>query len=545
MTENKSIEDKNSIDSGKKKGRSFALSAIIVGLGTFITKFSGLLRQIVVADRFSQGIYRDSFDIAFTLPDLVFNLLIGGAIYSTIAPFLSAQRALGKEKEAVKTVSIFISVASVVMITFSIIGTIFSGPFYSLYALGQTKEIKPEVLTMAAQASKFLFPQIFFMMLAAFCNGIYVAYRKFAVSSFGPFFYNVLSIIAIFVLGGNSPRNLVMTTGGILVITILYSVIQYFLGFKQMKHFRFIFKPGDSEFLKLFRRAIPILISASIVQINAVVLKRFALPFGDGNVYGYSNASTIWQIPYSVFVVAVTTVMTPELAGDYVSKRFSKASELVAHSLKSALFMTIPSAAFIAVMSLDVVKAVFQWNPAKYTDQDAATAATFLLGFCIAIIGATVVHVFNQAFYAIGMTKVPLLAGLVGLVINPLACQVMVTLGVGPLSLSLAYSFTTICQMVMLSMIYCRRKELAPRGIIVFLLKAALSVAVMSLIVFIFDKFIPAHGGKITQLTIIAGKGVAAVVIYFAMAVVLKMEEATEWIEKFKAKLLKKTAKKA
>ena len=158
MTENKSIEDKNSIDSGKKKGRSFALSAIIVGLGTFITKFSGLLRQIVVADRFSQGIYRDSFDIAFTLPDLVFNLLIGGAIYSTIAPFLSALRALGTEKEAVKTVSIFISVVSVVMIFFCTLGTVFSEQFYSLYALN--KNTNPITLQLAAQASKMLFPQI-------------------------------------------------------------------------------------------------------------------------------------------------------------------------------------------------------------------------------------------------------------------------------------------------------------------------------------------------------------------------------------------------
>jgi putative peptidoglycan lipid II flippase len=225
--------------------------------------------------------------------------------------------------------------------------------------------------------------------------------------------------------------------------------------------------------------------------------------------------------------------MTPELAGDYESKKYSKASDLISSSMKSALFMTIPSAVFIAVLNLDVVKAIYQWT-SSYTDRNAQTAATFLLGFCSAIVTATVIHVFNQAFYAIGQTKLPLAAGILGLVINPIACQIMVSLGVGPLSLSLAYSFTNICQMIMLAIAYCRRKELAPHGIIRFLVKAAFSVAVMAGLVFVLDLFVPATGGKALQLGIIALKGLVAVIVYFSVAVLLRMEEATYWIDRFK-----------
>ena len=151
---------------------------------------------------------------------------------------------------------------------------------------------------------------------------------------------------------------------------------------------------------------------------------------------------------------------------------------------------------------------------------------------------------FNQAFYAIGQTKLPLIAGVIGLVINPVACHFMVAVGVGPLSLSLAYSFTNICQMIILAITYCRRKELAPYGIVRFLIKAAVCVAVMALVVFVLDRFLPAQGGKITQLLIISIKGAVAVVVYFGMAVLLRMQEATEWINKFKSKVFKKTAAK-
>ena len=115
----------------------------------------------------------------------------------------------------------------------------------------------------------------------------------------------------------------------------------------------------------------------------------------------------------------------------------------------------------------------------------------------------------------------------------------MVSLGVGPLSLSLAYSFTNVCQMIMLAVAYCRRKELAPHGIIGFLLKSAVCAVVMAGVVYVVDMFVPAQGGKFIQLAIIATKGIVAVVVFFAMAVILRMKEATYWIERFK-RLFKK-----
>lgn len=540
MAENNETENKTVTSPAKKKGMSFALSAVIVGLGVILVKCSGLIRDIVVSMKFSD-VYRDSYILAFNIPDLFYNLLVGGAIYSTVAPYLSAQLAIGKEKEGIRTVSKFITAVCLVMLFFCTFGTVFSEPLYNFYGLFH--EENAETIALAAQASKLLFPQIFFIMLAALCNGILIAYRKFTITSFAPIFYNVFVIAAIFVFGGNSLKNLMFTTGGILVASLLYFLFQYILGFRQTRKFKLDFHLADREFAKLLLRAVPILISASVIQINTVVLNGFALKFDAGSVFGFRNASTIWQIPYSVFVVAITTVMTPELSGDYKSKNYKKASELVSHSMKSALFMTIPSAAFIAVLNLDVVKAIYQWS-SSYTDRNAQTAATFLLGFCSAIVTATVIHVFNQAFYAIGKNWFPLIAGGIGLVVNPLVCTILIDRGAGPLSLSLAYSFTNICQMIMLSIAYCRQKEIAPHGILKFLLKSAVCVSVMAVIIFFVDKFIPAQGGKISQLLIISAKGAAAIVIYFVMAIILRMEEATEWINKFKAKLLKKSASK-
>ena len=66
----------------------------------------------------------------------------------------------------------------------------------------------------------------------------------------------------------------------------------------------------------------------------------------------------------------------------------------------------------------------------------------------------------------------------------------------------------------------------------------------MAVVVFFLDRLVPAYGGKIVQLCIISVKGIVAVIVYFVMAALLRMEEATEWIDKFKTKFLKKFAAK-
>ena len=164
----------------KKKSyrNSVVFSTILVMIGLVFTKGSGFLRDIFVSIKFSEDVYRDSFTLAFTIPDLFYNLLVGGAIFSTVTPYLSGQIAIGEEKKGMRTTSIFISVVSVVMITVCTLGTIFSKPIYSLYAL--KGGIDDDTLELASSASRMLFPQIFFIMLAALSIGILNSYNGYA-----------------------------------------------------------------------------------------------------------------------------------------------------------------------------------------------------------------------------------------------------------------------------------------------------------------------------------------------------------------------------
>ena len=519
-----------------KKSMSMTLATALMMVGLIFSKCSGFLRDIFVSARFDD-MYRDAFTLAFMIPDIVFDLLIGGAIQSAITPTLASSIARGESEKGWRAVNIFISVFSVIVICVCVLGVVFSEPMYMIF---KSEEKGTEVAHLAAMASKWLFPQIFFMMLAALSIGILNSYKRFGSTAFGPTVYNICVLASILLFADNSEHKLMMTTAGIMVAACIYFLFQLLCGHDILRNFRFTFDPKDKEFHALVRKALPILLSASVVRINMAILNFFAEQIPDHVTFLLRNASTVWQLPYGIFAVAIGSVMLPSIASLYGEKKYSECSSLLSSRLKSALFLTIPSAGFMILMNVDVIKAVFQWTSA-YTDANAQKAGTFLIGYSAAIITHTVIFIMNQAFYGMGKTRIPLIAGCIGLVTNPLFCTLFISRGYGLISLTFAYSLTSLFQLLTLCIIYYRRKDTTSLKILPFACKAGISVAIMCVVLFVFDRVLPAQGSKMLQLAILAGKGICCVFIYFGCALVLKMPEATDWIVRFRSQLLRKS----
>ena len=529
------------------KSKSMAFAVFVMVLGNLFTKCSGFLRTVLISSQFS-GKFRDAYTLSFKFPELCYNLLIGGAIFSTLAPYMSGALAVNEEKRGVRTISIFISVVSVVMLIVCTLGTVFSEQVFGIYNffLSGKDKIDPEKLEIAAKASKFLFPQTFFIMLAALCSGILQSYKKFSSTAFAPTVYNICILLALILFGGDSLRHVMSTTAGVLCASVIYFLFLYIIGFPTLKQFKFRFEPSDSEFRQLLITALPIMFSASIVQLNSMILDLFTGKFGDV-ISLNNNAHQIWQIPYTVFAVSISVVMTPSLSGCYKSKDLKGCSELLSRSIRNILFLTIPSAGIIFILSPNVVQAVFKWND-KYTAENVNDTSELLRFLAIAIVTHSIVHVMNHAFYAIRKTKVPLIAGIAGLISNPLICYLLTKNGFGVESLAIAYSSTSIIQMVILCILYCRNTELRPKGIIRFILKSLVCLIVMCVVLYVCNIYLQPVSGvgraadKISQIGTLGAKGLLSFFIYMAVAFVMKMDEAQFWVDRFKNKILKRSS---
>lgn len=520
----------------KKTASSMAVATLLVMLGSILSKGSGFARDILVGMKFHTDLYRDAYSTSFMFPDFFYNLLIGGSIQAAVTPSLAAAISKKKEKEGLKSVSVFISVFSVLMAVVCILGTIFSRQLFNIYA---PKGADPETIELAAKGARLLFVQIFFMMFAALSIGILNAYKRFGSTSFGPTIYNICVVLSIAIFAGDSASKLQLCMAGIMCSALIYFVFQYVVGFDKLKRIRPCFDIHDKGFKTIVIRAVPILISASTVQINVMTISRYALEMGQGVKYALNNATTVWQLPYGIFAFAVGNVMLPSLAGLYASKDYKGASKLLSSRLKTALFMTIPSALFLFMMSYDTIEAVFKWN-STYTDDNIHRAGIILMGYSFAVIIHTGVFMFNQAFYAIGRTFVPLISGVLSIICVPAFCTIFKAFGLGMISLSISYSLTALIQLILLASIYCMNKKLAPRGILPFLVKCAICLITMGLALFILNWILPEGQGKIVRLGILAVKGIVSILVYFSSACLIRMEEALFWIRKVTSRLGKK-----
>lgn len=530
------------------RSKSMAFAIFIMIIGNLFSKGSGFLKTVFVSSHFS-GLYRDAYTLSFKFPELCYNLLIGGAIFSTLAPYMSGALAVNEEKRGVRTISIFVSVVSVVMLIVCTLGTVFSNEVYGIYNLflSEGHKIDTKKLELAALASKFLFPQTFFIMLAALCSGILQSYKKFSSTAFAPTIYNLCFLLAILLFGGDTRRNILLTSGGILGAAVIYFLFLYIVGFPTLRKFKFRFEPSDPEFRNLLITALPIMFSASIVQLNSMILDLFTGDLGDVIALNY-NAHQIWQIPYTIFAVSISVVMTPSLSGLYKSKDYKGCSALLSKSIRNILFLTIPSSGIVFVLSPNVVETIFKWNE-KYKVSDVEITSRLLSVLAISIVTHSIVHVMNHAFYAIGKTKVPLIAGVAGLISNPLICKIMIDSGYRERSLAIAYASTSLIQMVILCVLYCRNADLKPKGIVRFILKSSVCFIVMCSILFIINKFLQPVSGmgrtadKLSQIGTLGIKGFLSFIIYMAVAFLMKMEEAGFWVDRFRNKLFKRSAK--
>ena len=222
--------------------------------------------------------------------------------------------------------------------------------------------------------------------------------------------------------------------------------------------------------------------------------------------------------------------MLPSLAEFYGKGDYPGASELLSSRLKSALFLTIPSAGIMAILNMEVIKAIFQWSSA-YRDIDALRAGQLLTGYSVAIITHSVVFIMNQAFYAIGKTKVPLVAGCIGLISNPLCCSLLMP-SMGAYGLTLSYSITSILQMTVLCVVYCRNKDLRPRKMLGFIIKSFFSLILMMVALFVMTQYYVPGAGKISELIYLAVKFAAGFALYFVLSILLKVKEAEDWLHR-------------
>lgn len=519
------------------QGKRLASAAVIVMSSIILSRITGFLREIMLTQKIGLSWAQDAYIAAFTVPDLMYTLLVGGTISAALIPFLSAHLQKDEEKKAWKAVSIFINFVLIGMLILSALGLIFADHIIPLVAHGFSKS-STESKELAVRLTRILFPSVSFIMLAGICNGVLNSYKKFAAAAYGPTIYNIGCIISIYLFAGKSVESMEKVAIGVTLSAAGYFLFQFSFAIRKFKLYRIVLDLGNSEFINLFKQALPSLLSSSIVQINVIISQNFVSGFSPGDVSALRNANTAWQFPYGIFAMGIGTAILPTLSRKFAAGEIGEYRNILTKSLSSALFLTMPSAVGFIILREPIVQAIFKWN-SRFTNENIKHVAIIMALFSISMISQSIVATINRGFYAIHDTRTPLFVGIGSVIMNiGFGFFFINATTLGPGGMALSYTLiSTINAVILLFLLERKLKGIHLKPFFEFLIKAISAAIPMGCLLFLMNLIPLRSEAKVLQLLLLLLEISVGALIYFAIMLKLKSSEAIYFANILKQKL--------
>ncbi len=180
------------------KINSITIAAFLVAFSSLISRFLGIFRDRILAGEFGAGDTLDVYYAAFRIPDLIFNLLVLGALSAGFIPVLSLLIKKSKEKKNYEDnkkawgfTNNLLNILGLSLLIVSVLGIFFAPALMKLVAPG----FSPEKQKLTADLTRIMFLSPIFLGVSSILGGILQTFKRFFVYSLAPIVYNIGIII--------------------------------------------------------------------------------------------------------------------------------------------------------------------------------------------------------------------------------------------------------------------------------------------------------------------------------------------------------------
>ncbi len=528
--------------SGSRKATKVSNLTLAVTFSTLtmvFTKVIGFLREILIIQKLTYGSLSDGYQLGFAIPDLFYEILIGGAISAAITPSLAAAIEHNEEEKAWKPISTFFTVTALVMLVFIVIGGIYIRPMLGALYPDKTAE----VLDIAAAVGRIIFFQTFFFILIGEVTAVLSANKEFVAPNIGNTIYNIGCLLAILVFANQTQRGIELTAVGIVISALAYFAFLFYFAKPNMQYFKPNLQLRDPGFIKLLRIATPAVVAGTFNQLNYIIQQRFTGEF-EGTVTSLSQAKQLYNLPFGIIAAGIGSVVVANLSGFYARKAMREARAFLTSTLRMALFLIVPCAVLFIVANFETVQAVFQWDVGSYDAEGVALTGRLLSVFSLAMIVMMLNYFYTQAFYAMKKSYIALVTGGVTLLVNPLMCYVFIRIfNFGLMGIGLAALVYNVVNFIVINLLLRHfEPEFAPQKMLGFGLQLLGSAAITAAVLYLVNFFMPISSSKIIQLVIYAFLALLVVIVYLAASYALRVSESRALVAKLRGRSQDTTA---
>lgn len=511
---------------------SILSAASIIMTTLMLSKILGLIRDRLLAHVFSPDRI-DIFWAAFRLPDLIFQIIILGALSVAFIPVFTEHFENKGKEDAFEMARAVLNVSLVVFILITIVIYILAQPIIrSFIAPGFTLEKQLQVVGLTRI---ILFGQVI-LVLGSFFIGISQSFQRFIVPSLAPVFYNLGIILGVIFLSRDF--GIMGAALGVVIGAFLHAAVQVPLVWSLGFRFKFppkFFNSGVKEIMQLVSVRT---IGLAAEQINETVGIALATVASIGSVTYLTFAQHLQVVPIGLFGATLAQAALPVLSSERAHGKIEEFKITMLTTLHQILFLTLPATAILIVIRIPVVRLVFgasQFNW-KATVLTGATLAFLSIGLAAQAISLLLV----RGFYALKDTKTPAAVSAVVVALNiGLSVYSIVILRLDVWSIGLANSISAITSAVLLFwMLHFKVGKFNLRAVLIPLIKMLMATVIMGVSLYVPIKLLDAvifDTTRTVNLLLLTGiSSVFALSVYVILVWFLKVRELDTYVELFK-----------
>ncbi len=496
-----------------------AQAAGIIALGNIASRVLGVAREMVKSGLFGAGGNVSAWNVAFRIPSMIYDLLIGGMLSSALVPVLSDYAAPERRAELWRLLSILISLVSLVLCGFVVAGELLAPQIVWLLASGLSLPYR----VLATELLRLILPALVFLSIASVLSGALYALKRFAFPAFTAAVFNAALVIVALVAGRRLGVHAMAI--GMLVGATLQIALQ--LPGLRTARLRFTLDFRHPALRRIGRLYLPIMLGLVVDYFAVSLSYRLASHISDSAIPWMEYAAQIIQLPLGLVVTAVSIAILPTLSRQASAEDRGAFRATLIQGLRLVVALVIPATVGLYVLASPIIALILEHG--AFTPTDTIGVAQALRCALPGLLAAAIDQPLIFAFYARKDTLTPALVGVGATVLYVLMALTPLWFGILTLPLLVLVNSLKLSAHA-LTMLVLTRRHLGGIGghdLGSLILKATLASLAMAKVVWgvtgTLMRIAPA--GLLGELLVVGGAGGVGVLIYGLLALVLRVQE--------------------
>jgi putative peptidoglycan lipid II flippase len=408
-------------------GVSLARSSGVMAIGTLASRGTGFLRTLVLVYALGVIGVANAYNNANTLPNTVYDLMLGGILTSVVVPLLVTAAKRDRDRGEAYDQRMF-TLGTVALLALTVLATLAASLLVDLYAHAITG---PERHLMVIFAYFFI-PQIFFYGVSSLAGAVLNARGHFAAPMWTPVINNlvVTGVLLMFIATGGigvRPGSIGAgqvqllgfgTTLGIVAQTVALIPALRRAGFRWRPRFDF----RKAEVAEIRRMAAPLFGYIVTTQASFLVVQNVAnkasvnAPADSFSTYSY--AWQLFQMPYAIIGISVITALLPRMSAHAADRQYNLVRNDFSTGVRLSSVVVVPAALLLAVLGAPLTEFLFSIGHGSTTVAQARYIGEVFGIFSLGLVPYMMFQLLLRVFYSLHDSRTPMFIGIAVMAVN-------------------------------------------------------------------------------------------------------------------------------